>query len=142
MRVTYAQFNIEHGGKSYAVQMGVQVTYRNSTSVHVTVIATRDDGSKRVILTRSVQGRQIVSPFNAKKYLREALVAEGIVKERQKKEYEPTEKQIQQLGNALDERAIELMEKMPTLDLKTTGGPVNDNRPTPGLMKKIKGFFK
>lgn len=144
MRITYAQFNIERRGKMYAVQMGVQHTHDNATSAHITVICTRDDGSKRVLLSRSVKGRQVLSPFNAKVFLRDALVAEGVIKEKPKKEYEPTEKQIQQLGNALDERAIEHLEKTPLIDVKTIGGPVNDNsKPPRGRVAKfIKEIFK
>jgi hypothetical protein len=81
MKITFAKFHIEIKKKFYSVQMTPQVTAQNVTSCSVTVVRASDN---KTILTRSISGRQIVSPWNAKEILRSVLEAQGEVKPRKK----------------------------------------------------------
>lgn len=73
MKVTFAQFHIEHRKEMYAVQYTLNGTYGNVSQVNINVI----DGKRKTILARSESGRQIVSPWNAKNVLMEALTEIG-----------------------------------------------------------------
>jgi len=147
MKVTFAQFNVDHDGKSYGVQMSVQCVADNRTFTTVTIYAVNDQGQKRIISNFSGSGRQMISPSNAKTFLRKGLISEGVIKEREPKETRAPaaigEKGRELVGGLFSEAGnySGAVEKL--VDIKVTPGmPVNDQRKhAPGLIKKIQEFF-
>jgi hypothetical protein len=84
MKVTFATFHIEVKKKPYAVLMDVQTDQvGNKMTVSAQVIE-RTDVGRRVISSSVHRGRQIISIYQAKNILRDALIAEGVVKDRRK----------------------------------------------------------
>lgn len=138
MKVTFAQFNVEYDGKSYGVQMGVQYVTQNSTFTTVTIYAV-NDGVKRIVRNFSTSGRQVISPSNAKRFLRDALIAEGTIKERVKPG--PDLEAGVELERAILGNEKNVGNYAGLFDEKTSGGPIHDNRPTPGILMKIRKLF-
>lgn len=130
MKVTFAQFNVEHNDKSYGVQFAVQYVTQNQTFTTVTIYAV-NEGIKRIVSNFSTAGRQVISPSNAKKFLRDALIAEGVIKAPRPPE-PPTEEEI--LARASKPPVVQM--------LNTPGQEVNDQRKdAPGFLKVIREFF-
>jgi hypothetical protein len=67
MRVTYAQFNVEHKGKFFKVQMTPQDITANEERISMTVV----DSNNKTLLVRSMKGRQIICKFTAKMVIKE-----------------------------------------------------------------------
>lgn len=139
MKVTFAQFNVEHDEKSYGVQMGIQYVTNNRTYTTVTIYGVNEQGVKRVLRSFSGSGRQMISPSNAKRFLRDTLIAEGVIKKREEKpkDYPPGE------VATFEGKIYKAIEPPSLFDLKATpGAEINDQRKAaPGLIKKIKKFF-
>lgn len=89
MRITNASFSITYRKKMYHILMSVQHVYQNGTSatIHVMQIDI-DAGTKRSLLSVSAFGRQLLNPESARKYLRIALVADGVIKPKEEPENE------------------------------------------------------
>lgn len=81
MRTTFAQFHIEHKKKMYGVLITIQDVTQNVTRCNVRVINAQNE----TLLSEARSGRQIVSQWNAKEILKDALEANGMYKRRNKK---------------------------------------------------------
>jgi hypothetical protein len=81
MQVTYTQFNIMHRKKMYAVTFEVQDITCNLTRCRMLIM----DSARKAIHSESISGRQIMSAWNAKRYLTKALKEKGIIKPKNRK---------------------------------------------------------
>lgn len=85
MKVYFAEFHISHRETCYRVAMRVQHVAENKTSTVVEIT----DPLGLVLKQFSSAGRQVLSPYNARKFLREALVDLGRIKPRAAKKTPP-----------------------------------------------------
>jgi len=76
MRIQNASYILIHKGVHYSVVFNVQVVSDNGT--YCSVMVGRGDGT--VLLNESTFGRQVISTWNAKRFLRKALIEKGLMK--------------------------------------------------------------
>jgi len=139
MKVTFAQFHVEHDEKSYGVQMSVQYVTQNRTFVTVTIYAVNEEGVKRILTSFSGSGRQMISPSNAARFVRDALIAEGTIKPRPP-EIKPEPARELELSPEEDIE-INLREQKPETTQEILRMKTYSEIPTPGIIKAIKKFF-